>query len=496
MPKAQIIGAGLSGLYAACYLSGNGYGVSVYEKNESVGGRSRTFESDGFKFDMGPSWYWMPDLIDRMFEDLGENRKDYFSLQRLDPSYRVFWKDSAPTDVPAGMNDLKKLFDSFEPNGGKKLEKFLADAKVKYDVAVKNFLFQPGLKWKELAKPDVVRYFFRLNLFKSVSKEVEKTFQSEKARALLNFPVLFLGEMPNRIPSLYTLMNYADFGLGTWYPEGGMSALAKALEKIAIKNGVEFHFNSSLESVSVKGKEVDHIQISGEELDAENLLVSADYHFVEQNLIPKEHRSYSEKYWDDRKLAPSCLIYYLGIDTKVPNLLHHNLFFDESLEDHGKQIYANPSWPNKPLFYVCAPSKTDAEVAPEGKENLFILIPVAPDLEPEKETKDHFLNIVLGRIEKQCGIDLTDKITYRRDYCIEDFKADYNAFKGNAYGLANTLKQTANLKPKITSKIENLMYCGQLTVPGPGVPPALISGQLAASLIIKRNEKLKYETAI
>ena len=485
MPKAQVIGAGLSGLYAACYLSGKGYEVSVYEKNESVGGRSRTFEADGFKFDMGPSWYWMPELIDRLFQDLDEQREDYFRLQRLNPSYRVFWKDTAPTDIPASMEGLKDLFDSFELKGGPKLEKFLADAKVKYEVAAKNFLFQPGLKWKELAKPDVLKYFFQLHLFKSVNREVEGMFRSQKARALLNFPVLFLGEMPNRIPSLYTLMNYADFGLGTWYPEGGMSALAKALEKIAIKNGVQFHFNSPLEGVSVTGKRVDHIQVSGQELSVDNLLISADYHFVEQNILPKEYRSYSEEYWDGRKLAPSCLIYYLGIDEKVPNLLHHNLFFDENLEEHGKQIYSNPSWPDKPLFYVCAPSKTDDSVAPEGKENLFVLIPVAPDLKPEKETKDRFLEVVLQRIEKQCGVDLTDKISYRRDYCVEDFKTDYNAFKGNAYGLANTLKQTANLKPKITSRIENLMYCGQLTVPGPGVPPALISGQLAATQIIK-----------
>jgi phytoene desaturase len=484
--KVDVIGAGLSGLYAACYLAKEGYEVNVYEKNESAGGRGRVFEADGFTFDMGPSWYWMPELIDQMFSDLGENREDYYALERLDPAYQVYWNAESPTNIPANFEELKVLFDSFEPNGGEKLEAFLNDAKTKYDIAVDQFLFKPGLKWKEIMNLGVFKAALKLDVFKSVNKDVSNRFTSARAQAILNFPVLFLGEMPNRIPSLYTLMNYADLKLGTWYPEGGMSAIAKALKKIADNNGVKFHFNKALEKIECTDGKVTHIQVGGEMRETEQLVVSADYHHVDQDLLPKKYQMYDSKYWDSRKLAPSCLIFYLGIDSEVPNLTHHNLFFDEDLIEHGKTIYDSKSWPESPLFYVCAPSKTDKDVAPANKENLFILIPVAPDLEDTQEIRDRYLDIVLKRIKKHTGVDIADKIIYKRDYCISDFKNDYNAFKGNAYGLANTLRQTANLKPKITSKLSNLNYCGQLTVPGPGVPPALISGQIVANHVINR----------
>ena len=488
MPKVDVIGAGLSGLYAACYLAKQGYEVEVYEKNESAGGRSRVFEANGFTFDMGPSWYWMPELIDKMFEDLGEKRSDYYKLSRLDPAYKVFWKEENPTEIPADFEALKTLFDSFEPEGGKKLAAFLNDARIKYDIAVDKFLFKPGLKWREIMNLGVFKSAMKLDVFKSVEKDVKKRFFSDQARAILNFPVLFLGEMPNRIPSLYTLMNYADLKLGTWYPEGGMGVMARSLQKIAEQNGVKFHFNSPLEAIDCENSMVKKIKINEVWKNSEQLVVSADYHHIEQDILPKKYQTYSEKYWDSRKLAPSCLIYYLGIDTELPNLVHHNLFFDEDLMEHGKTIYDTHSWPEAPLFYVCAPSKTDKDVAPKGKENLFILIPVAPDLEDNQDIRNNYLDIVVKRMQKHIGVDISDKIIYKRDYCISDFKEDYNAYKGNAYGLANTLKQTANLKPKIESKLTNLNYCGQLTVPGPGVPPALISGQIVANHIMQKHE--------
>ena len=482
--KIDIIGAGLSGLYAACHLAKNGYDVNVFEKNGSVGGRSRVFEAEGFSFDMGPSWYWMPELIDQMFADLGENREDYYKLTRLDPAYKVFWKDEPPTSIPADFEDLKTLFDSFEENGGEKLERFLKDAKVKYEIAIDKFMFQPGLKWKELVNLEVFKSALQLDVFKSVERDVTSRFDSVQAQALLNFPVLFLGEMPNKIPSLYTLMNYADLKLGTWYPEGGMSAIAQALKKIAEKNGVKFHFKSPLTEMTCTEGKVTSIKIGDQFGPTENVLISADYQYIEQNILPKHYRKYDEKYWESRKLAPSCLIFYLGVNVEVPNLSHHNLFFDEDMIKHGESIYDSKTWPKAPLFYVCAPSKTDKSVAPDKHENMFVLIPVAPDLDDTQEIRDQYFKIILERLKKHTQVDISDNIIYKRDYCIKDFKEDYNAFKGNAYGLANTLKQTANLKPRINSKLNNLNYCGQLTVPGPGVPPALISGQIVANQII------------
>lgn len=483
MKQVSIIGAGFSGLYAACYLSKRGFKVDVYEKNESVGGRSRVFNAEGFKFDMGPSWYWMPEMIDTLFEELGENRTAYYELNRLDPSYKVFWKDSKPTNIPTSQKDLFGLFDTFEANGGQKLEHFLKDAQEKYEIAVPEFLEKPGIKLNEVINFRVMKQALKMDVFKSVDKDVSKRFTSEKAKSILNFPVLFLGEMPNRIPSLYTLMNYADMGLGTWYPTGGMGELAKALQKVAEKNGANFHLNTPITAFECEDDKIVRIKSNDKTIEVKNVIAGADYHFIEQNLVPKAYRRYDENYWDKRRLAPSCLIYYIGVNKKVENLEHHNLFFDEDLVAHGKEIYDHPKWPEKPLFYACVPSKTEDDVAPENCENIFLLIPIAPGLKDSEEMRQHYFDLTIKRLEKQTNTTLKENVIYKRDYCINDFVSDYNSYKGNAYGLANTLKQTANLKPKIKSKLTNLMYCGQLTVPGPGIPPALISGKIVAKIL-------------
>lgn len=484
--QIDIIGSGFAGLVAACFLAKNGQEVHVHEKNEMVGGRARTFQAEGFTFDMGPSWYWMPDLIDKIFEDLGEKRADYIDLQRLDPSYRVFWNDKTNTDMPASLEELYRVFDGLEKDGGQKLKKFLEDAQVKYKVGTEKFLEKPGLSWLELIDIEVFKNFFKLDLFKSVEKDVCNRFESYKARSILRFPVLFLGEMPHRIPSLYTLMNYADLKLGTWYPKGGMQQLAQALKQIAEKHGAVFHLNNPVIGFECANNKVTHLNFEGYSKAAEQVVAAADYNFVEQQLIPKEYRRYTPEYWDKRKMAPSSLIYYLGINKKLKDVEHHNLFFDEDLVEHGKQIYDHPAWPDSPLFYACVTSKTDQDVAPEGSENLFLLMPLAPDVEDNEVLREKYLDIMLERMERHTGQSIRGNIVYKRSYCIKDFKEDYNSYKGNAYGLANTLMQTANLKPKITSKLDNLVFCGQLTVPGPGVPPALISGKVAAKLVLKK----------
>lgn len=479
-----IIGAGLSSLYAACYLAKNGFDVTIFEKNTMVGGRSQTFEFHGFKFDMGPSWYWMPDLIDQLFEDLGEKRNQYFQLEQLKTSYQVFWNDQTISKISSNENELNDLFDLLEKDGAKKLAKFLYDAKLKYEVAIK-LLENPGLRITELMSWNVIRNSLKLDILKSVNQDVANRFNSQKARNILNFPALFLGEMPRNIPSLYTLMNYADLKLGTWYPENGMHDIAAALEKIAINNGVKIYFNENVSEILALKNKVDGIVSNGKKYQFDFVISGADYHFTEQHLLPKAYRRYNEMYWSKRKMAPSSLIYYVGINKRLDSLEHHNLFFDEDLEEHGEEIYKDPKWPQKPLFYICAPSKTDSKVAPQGHENLFFLMPIATDLEDNEETREYYFKLIINRLRIRTGVDITQDIVYKRSYCVSDFKNDYNSYKGNAYGLANTLRQTANLKPKMKSKLKNMFYCGQLTVPGPGIPPTLISGKIAANQIIK-----------
>lgn len=487
--QIDIIGAGFSSLVAACFLAKEGHEVNVHEKNSTVGGRARTFEAKGFTFDMGPSWYWMPELIDQIFEELGEDRKDYLSLERLDPSYKVYWNDETSTDMPADLEELFQVFEDLEPGGGNALRAFIDDAAIKYRVGTEKFLDKPGLKLSELIDIEVFKNFFKLDLFKSVERDVCNRFSSYKARSILRFPVLFLGEMPHRIPSLYTLMNYADLKLGTWYPKGGMHQLALGLQTVAEKHGAKFHLNSPVTGLTCEKGHITHIEVDGQAKATDQVIAGADYNFVEQNLVPKEYRRYDDAYWDKRKMAPSSLLYFLGVDKRLGHLEHHNLFFDEDLVEHGEQIYDNPQWPDKPLFYACLTSKTDPDVAPEGSENLFLLMPLATNVEDTEELREKYLEVMLERLERHTKQNVRDHIVYKRSYCIDDFKSDYNSYKGNAYGLANTLMQTANLKPKVTSKLDNLLFCGQLTVPGPGVPPSLISGKVAAKLVLKDNPK-------
>lgn len=484
MPKKTVVlGAGISGLVAASYLSKQGHQVELIEQHDQPGGRCREFKAQGFTFDMGPSWYWMPELFENFFSDFGEEISDHYDLVRLDPSYKVFFLDSE-VSIPAKMEELTELIETIEPGAGKIFENFMAEAKYKYEVGMGEFVYKPSLSLSEFIDPQLAKQALKLNLFSSFKSHISKRFKNPKLRQLLEFPVLFLGAKPEQMPSLYSMMNYADSALGTWYPMKGMNQIAKGFERVAKSQGVSFSYNTKIEKFEVEGNQISSISTDKESVsDFDQVLSAMDYHFTE-NLLDDKHRSYSEKYWDKRKLSPSSLLFYVGVNKKVEGLLHHNLFFDTDFDSHAEEIYDRPKWPEKPLFYVCCPSKTDKSVAPEGMENLFVLIPIAVDLEDDEKTHDHYFNMVMDRMEKRCGVSIKEHVIFRRNFSVQDFKSEYNSLKGNAYGLANTLLQTAFLKPKMKSKkINNLYYTGQLTVPGPGLPPSIVSGQVAAKLM-------------
>lgn len=483
--SVTIIGAGISSLSTAAFLGKAGYDVTILEKNSSIGGRARQFEVDGFVFDMGPSWYWMPDVFEAFYNKFNYTTADFYDLKRLDPSYAVFWQDGDKTDVPADEEKLLAWFEQMEPGSGEHLKTFLKEAKYKYEVGMKDLVHKPSLKLTEFADMRILKGLVKLNLLSSFSKYIRKHFKNEKILSLLEFPILFLGAMPKDTPALYSLMNYADISLGTWYPMGGMYKFIEAFERIAKENGVKILVNQEVTSIkSVNGK-VTHVVTKTDEFETDVLVSGADYQHTDDKILA-EKANYNEKYWDSRTMAPSCLLFYLGIDKKIEGLDHHNLFFDEPFEQHAREIYKDPSWPSAPLFYASAPSKTDPSVAPEGKENMFLLIPIAPNLKDDEETRDKYFEILMNRLEARTGQSIKDHIVYKKSYCISDFKNDYHAFKGNAYGLANTLRQTAILKPSLKNKkLQNMYYTGQLTVPGPGVPPAIISGEVVAKEIMK-----------
>lgn len=480
--KMVIIGSGFSSLAAACYLSKAGHEVTVYEKNGTVGGRARQLKRDGFTFDMGPSWYWMPDIFDRFFADFGKKTADYYQLDKLDPAYKIFFSDDAIV-IGDSMEKICAEFERIEPGSAVHLKKFIAKAQENYNIAINKVVLRPGVSPFELVTPETV---LRVDqFFKTISGQVRKKFKNPKLIATLKFPVLFLGAKPSKTPAFYNFMNFADFGLGTWHPKGGMYEIIKAMKVLALSLGVKIQVDSPVEKILVQNKKATGIIVKGRPINADIVLSGADYHHSE-TLIEKEHRQYSESYWAGRTFAPSALLFYVGFDKKLINVEHHNLFFDTDFEKHAQEIYDTPQWPMNPLFYANFPSITDNAMAPTNLETGFFLIPIAPGIEDTPELRQHYFDLILDRFEDLTVQNVRNNIIFKESFCVNDFVEQYNSYKGNAYGLANTLLQTAFLRPKLKSgKVKNLFFTGQLTVPGPGVPPALISGKLVAELVLK-----------
>lgn len=486
MKKVIVIGAGFAGLSAASHLAKLGYQVQIVEKNESAGGRASQFQADGFTFDMGPSWYWMPDVFEKFYQHFGYTASNFYELQCLDPGYRIFWNQNDFTDIPADFKSLQKVFESWEKGSGIKLEKYMQDAAYKYEKGIGDLVYKSGRNWLDFADLKLLTGLFKMNLFSSMESHVGSYFKHDRIQKILEFPIYFLGALPKNTPALYSLMNYADLKLKTWYPKGGMYEIVKAMLSIALEQNATIDYNSEVTQLITENGKITHVHTKNKIYKADIVVAAGDYHHIEQQLIAETNRQYSKNYWDKRIMAPSSLIFYLGLNKKVKHLQHHNLFFDESFSAFADEIYTQPRWPEKPLFYVSVPSITDPRVAPEGKENMFVLIPLASGLDDNKSLREKYFNLILDRIKNIAGEDLSSHIIYQKSFAHKDFESRYHAFKGNAYGLANTLFQTAVFKPAMkSSKLKNLYYTGQLTVPGPGVPPSIISGEVVSKEIAK-----------
>ena len=483
MRKVSIIGSGFSSLSAACYLAREGNLVKVYEKNKQLGGRARVLKHEGFTFDMGPSWYWMPDVFENFFADFNKKPSDYYQLLRLSPSYKVFFDDFKDLEIPSNFDEIIDVFEREEEGSGEKLKAFMSDAGFNYKVAIEKIVNKPGFSPLELITPETVT---KINqFFTNISSKIRKNFKSTKLIQILEFPVLFLGAKPQDTPMFYNFMNYADFVLGTWYPKGGMVKIVDAMVELGKELGVEYITEADVTKINTVNGVVQGITVGGDFVSSDIVLSGADYAHTE-TLLDNQMRQYSEAYWNKKTFAPSSLLFYVGFDIKLKNVRHHNLFFDKSFDKHASEIYDDPKWPKDPLFYVSFPSITDNSVAPEGNECAFFLVPLAPGLTYEKELPNSYFKLLLKRLEEQTNQELEKHVLFKIPFCVEDFKKDYNSFKGNAYGMANTLRQTAFLRPSIKSKkVKNLFFTGQLTVPGPGVPPALISGRIVSEQINK-----------
>lgn len=486
MKKIIIIGSGFSSLSASCYLAKAGYDVTILEKNTTTGGRARQLKTNGFVFDIGPSFYWMPDVFDKFFGDFNKKTSDYYHLDQLNPAYQIYFDKNDSISISEDFNETRDTFEKIEAGSGKQLERFINKAKINYDIAIKNLVYNPGETIFEIINRKTVTKLYEFIL--TIKNQVSSYVKNNKLRKVLEFPVLFLGAKPSNTPSFYNFMNYADLKLGTWHPQGGMYKVVEGMQTLAQSLGVKTITDSPVLKIDIQDDVVKGVDSKSGYLECDILLSGADYHHTE-TLLPQQYRQYSEKYWDKKIFAPSALLFFVGFDKKIENVNHHTLFFDTDFEEHAKTIYDTKEWPNKPLFYASFPSKTDKTCAPENKESAVFLVPIAPDIEDTEELREHYFNQIIERIETITDQKIKDAILFKESYCVDNFKDDYNSYKGNAYGMANTLLQTHILRPKLKSKkVDNLYFCGQLTVPGPGVPPSLISGKVVSELILKHSK--------
>ena len=478
-----IIGSGFASLSAACYLAKAGNKVTVLEKNATVGGRARRLSRDGFHFDIGPTWYWMPGVFEKFFGDFGKKVSDYYQLEKLSPAYDVYFEGKEKVTIADNLDEIATTFERIEKGSEKKLRSFIKEAQDNYAIAVDKMVYKPGDSPLELVTTETIARVGQF--FSTISQQVRKRFKNDKLIKILEFPVLFLGAKPSNTPSFYSFMNFADFGLGTWHPKRGMYSVIEAMEALAKELNVTIVTNANVSKILVEDKKAVGVVVNDKNQFADIVLSGADYHHSEQ-LLEEKFRVYSEKYWDKKVFAPSSLLFYVGFDKKIKNVSHHTLFFDTPFEPHARAIYDTKEWPKDPLYYASFPSKTDDFFAPEGKEAATFLIPIAPGLEDTEAIRKKYFDMIINRLEKTTEQNLKENVIFVESYCVNDFVKDYNSYKGNAYGLANILTQTAFLRPKIKSKkVKNLYFTGQLTVPGPGVPPSLISGKIVSEKIIK-----------
>jgi phytoene desaturase len=482
-----VVGGGFGGLSTACYLADAGADVTLLEKNESVGGRASRLERDGFRFDMGPSWYLMPDVFETFFSHFGRSVEDYYSLERLDPHYRIFFKDGDRMDMVPDLETNRETFESYEPGAGAKFDEYLEKSERNYRIGMEKFVYENRSSVSDFIDLDVARNAWGLSLVGSMQDHVEDYFEHPKLQQVMQYTLVFLGGAPNNTPALYNLMSHVDFNLGVYYPEDGLWGVVQGISQLAEELGVEIRTNEPV--TEIKGRRGGFVVRTGtgEEYFPDLVVSDADYAHTEQELLPEEKRQFDADYWDSRTYAPSAFLLYLGVEGDVDPLAHHTLVLPTDWDHHFETIFDEPAWPDDPAYYVCVPSQTDDSVAPEGHSNLFVLVPVAAGLDDGPDVRSAYRDAILEDLAANTGVDLRDRIVVEETFSVSDFADRYNATKGTALGLAHTLRQTALFRPpNASSEVPGLYFTGSYTTPGIGVPMCLISGLLTTEEMADR----------
>jgi len=483
--SVTVVGGGVGGLSSAAYLADAGADVRLVEKNDQLGGRASRLHREGFRFDMGPSWYMMPDVFERFFAHFGREPGDYYDLDHLDPHYRVFFTDGDRVDVTGDRDQLRAVFESYEQGGGAALAEYLDTSERHYETAMPHFVYQDRHRLRDYVDPAVLRAApVGLSLVGSMEDHVAKFVDHPKLRQLLQYTLVFLGGSPATTPALYNIMTHVDVNLGVYYPEGGIGSVVDALVDLGSELGVTYETGSEVTGIAGRpdGVRVETADLATRTTDA--AVVNADYAHVECDLLPADQREYGDAYWESRTYAPSAYLLYLGVEGDVDPLTHHSLVFPTDWDGHFERIFEDPAWPEDPAFYVCVPSATDESVAPTGHSTLFVLVPIAPGLADGPAARESYRDLVLDRLAEHTDVDLRDRIVVEEDFCVSDFADRYNATQGTALGLAHTLRQTALLRPSNrSSTVDGLYFTGAYTTPGIGVPMCLISGEHAAAAV-------------
>lgn len=484
--KVIIIGAGFAGLTTAALLAKEGFKVTVLEKNHEPGGRAITYREKGFVFDMGPSWYLMPEAFEHYFKFFNKTPRDYFKLVKLDPSYRVYYGKNDHYDISSELKDNRKNFNRIQKNGYQQMLRYLDLAGYQYKVAVKNFLYRDYNSIFDFFNKQVVLEGTKLNIFKSVDSLGTKFSLLDKLKKITGYTMVFIGGSPKMTPAFYSLMTHIDLNLGVWYPMQGMWKIADALYKLGQEQGVEYRFKHEVKKILVDKKTANKVKTNKGTFPADIIISNADYVHTEMDLLEKRSRCYSAGYWHNKVIAPAAIIIYLGIKKKLKNIRHHNLYFHDNWDEHFDTIFKNPSWPDKFSYYVSCPSKTDKSVAPRGCENLFFLVPAAAGLKDTDKLREKLADKAIRHFEDLIGQSFKKAIKVKRIFSQRDFIKEYHSYKGSAFSLAHTLFQTAVFRPARKSrKVRNLYFTGQYTHPGVGVPMTFIAGELTAKRIIK-----------
>lgn len=485
--KISIVGAGIGGLAAAALLAMDGGEVTVIEKNKNVGGRASAFSRNGFTFDMGPTWYLMPELFDNFFAEFGKSTSDFYKIEKLDPAYRVFFDDGETVDISPKMDENYELFDSLERDGGARLQEFLEDCETLYKSVLKTLYLDLDTPLKILNR-EVLFQGTKINIFESVENFVNKRFQSDKARKILKYSVGFIGTPPSKSPAFYSILNYVKMVQGVYYPEGGIRQIVNTLYSLAKSHGVEFVLGREVGKIDVVDGVARRVIADDMTIDSDVVVVNGDYAHAETQLLEPRYRTYDTAYWEKRTMTPSALIAYIGLDKKVESLTIHNVFLERDWSENFYQIFdtTRARWPDYASYYVHVPSRAEKSAAPLDGEALFILIPVAAGLKDSTEQRERLLSNILRDLENKTRERIINNIVFKQLFSISDFSTRYNAFKGSALGLAHTLRQTAFWRPRHRSKkVKNLYYTGQYTHPGIGVPLVLVSSQIVRRKILK-----------